>query len=207
MWNSIVRNYNWYTQFLKKKKKIHLFKLQKISSNNLGFLRTVQVFFAVKSQSRASSISRWYSTLVGTQANLPLRVAPMGRGIVCEARRREEKSTSKKKSRPLVRRGLSVSLGRASECVRECVRVRSLSRVRRENSFSDPHETIKSRRREERSNIGSLSFLSSLFFLSPFSLLPHGLFFFFFVFFFLFLSIASLIMRNGTRIPMALRDY
>lgn len=91
----------------------------------------------------------------GTKRNLPSRVALSGLGTA-RSKGRGKKSTSRKKSRSLARRGLSVSLGGVSACVRSCVlacvRVRGLSRVRRENSFSGPHETIKSRRRGGRSS-------------------------------------------------------
>lgn len=133
---------------------------------------------------------------------------------------RGKKSTSRKKSRSLARRGLSVSLGGVSACVRSCVlacvRVRGLSRVRRENSFSGPHETVKSRRRGGRSSTREPLSLSVplLFFSVCFS---SSLLLSLFLFSFLFLSIgltflflpliASLIMRNSTRISMALRDY
>lgn len=100
------------------------------------------------------------------------RVAPAGCGTAGGARRGEKKSTSRKKSRSLARRGLSAFLGGVSacvcSCVRACVRVRGLSRVRRENSFSGPHETIKSRRRGGRCSTGS--FFSSPFLSSPSSL-------------------------------------
>lgn len=134
------------------------------------------------------------------------------------ARRGEKKSTSRKKSRSLARRGLSAlprrgECVRTRSCVRACVRVRGLSRVRRENSFSGPHETIKSRRRggDDVAPGASFLFFVSLFLslsilstslssclrlplLSPPFFHPPA-------------SVASLIMRNSTRISMASRDY
>lgn len=116
-----------------------------------------------------------------------------GLGTASEVRREGKKSTSRKKSRSLARRGLSTSLGGVSACVRSCVlacvRVRGLSRVRRENSFSGPHETIKSRRRGGRSSTRELLslFVPLLSFSVCFSCF---LFLSFFLISFLFLSLS-----------------